>query len=266
MYLSRLDVDKGEPTRLRVYWAWLSAALHLTGQYERQLEIGGLVAERFPEDTRSHYYKARALAAMGRMDEIEVVLREALRLPINPQWGSDGVGLHYVVADELLAHGFPDQARRVVASGLRFCETAPAALQRVPMHRFDLAQLLYRAGRYAEAKAELEQLLATGGGIGTSESSLRGELGLVAAASGDSAGAAAADQWLRENQDPYLDGSQTEFRARMAVLQGRKEDALRLIRQAIGEGYGFGLGRHQTREYHSLQGYAPYEELMRVKG
>jgi DNA-binding SARP family transcriptional activator/tetratricopeptide (TPR) repeat protein len=265
-YLSRLDVDKGEPTRLRVYWARLSAALHLTGQFERQLEIGAVVAERFPEDSRSYYYKARALAAMGRIDEIEVLLGEALRLGINPQWGSDGVGLHIVAHDELLAHGFPEAARRVVASGLRFCETADSTLQTVPMHRFETARLLYLAKRYREAKAEYERLLATGGAIGTNETILRGELGLVAAASGDSAGAAAADHWLRQLQGPYLRGQHTDYRARMAALLGRKDEAMRLIRQAIGEGYGFGLTRHQAPEYHSLLGFAPYVELMRAKG
>ena len=265
-YLERIDPVHGEASRLRVYWAHRSAALHLLGKYEGQLEAGEIVRRRFPDDSRSYFYKARALAALGRLDELDAVLSESLHLPVNPLWGADGLGLHLVAHDELLAHGQPEHAVKVLERALAFYQQAPASLQRIPMHRYEKATLLYRLGRLDEARRLLEGVLADGGAIGANELVLRGQIGVVAARQGDSATTARLDRWLSELHKPFVYGLNTEYRARIAAELGKREAAMRLLQQASAEGYGFGLARHQAFEYRSLRGSKPFDQFMRPKG
>lgn len=74
------------------------------------------------------------------------------------------------------------------------------------------------------------------------------------------------DRWLTEVPASHLGGQHTEYRAKMAAILGRKEDAIRLMQQASSEGYPFGTERHQAPEYQALKGYAPFDAFMRPKG
>ncbi|HEX9756146.1 MAG TPA: hypothetical protein VGA42_10595 [Gemmatimonadales bacterium] len=125
---------------------------------------------------------------------------------------------------------------------------------------------LGRLGRLHQSRRLLEEVLAEGGAIGADDLILRGEIGVVAALQGDLRTVEDMDRRLRELDRPFLNGLNTEYRARMAALLGRKEDAFRLLQQATTEGYGFGLERHQAFEYLSLRGYPPFDEFMRPKG
>jgi tetratricopeptide (TPR) repeat protein len=265
-HLARIDTDRGEGSRLPVYWARLSAATHLLGKYERQLEIGVQVRRRFPTDNRSYYYTARALAAMGRLAELDAVLGESLQLEANAHWGSSALPLHALAFDELTAHGYPEHALVVLERAVEFFEKAPAALQKLALHRFELARVLYRLGRFDESRRLLEQVLAEGGTLGASEALIRGEIGIVAAHQGDLATVERMDQWLTETAAPHLNGRNTEYRAKFAAVLGRKAEAVRLLQQSSSEGYGFGLERHQAPEYQGLRGYRPFDEFLRPKG
>ncbi len=264
--LMGIDLDHGEASRLPVYWARLSAATHLLGKYEQQLEVGAQVLRRFPTDNRSYYYKTRALAALGRFGELDAVLSESLQLKANLHWGSPALGLHAMAFDELTAHGHPEHARVVLERALDFFQKAPPSLQRLGMHRFELARVLSRLGRLDEARRLLEGVLAEGGTLGASAPLVRGEIGIVAAHQGDLATVEQTDRWLSEAAPLHLDGQNTEYRAKIAAVLGKKAEAIRLLQQASSEGYPFGMERHQSPEYRTLKGYRPFDDFLRPKG
>ncbi|HSE28889.1 MAG TPA: AAA family ATPase [Gemmatimonadales bacterium] len=262
-YLERIDLDRGEASRLPGYWSMLSASLHMLGKFERQLGVGEEVRRRFPGDTRSYAYRARALAALGRLRELDAVLEESLLLPIEPTWGAVGIAMHTQAADELLAHGHAEHARVVLERALRFCEEAPSALERLPQHRFEVAQVLHRLGRLAEARRLYEELLAEGGSIGAGLVDLRGRIGMAAAGQGDAATARRMEQWLATARG--APGQATEYRAGIRAVLGEPAEAVRLLRQAMAEGRSYDSGKHAYPEYHGLRGYGPFEEWLRPK-
>ena len=262
-YLERIDIERGEASRLPVYWAALSAALHMLGKYDRQIEVGEEVRLRFPDDSRSYYYEVRALAGQGRFARLDEVLREAQRIPINTEWGSHALSLYRLAGDELMAHGHTDQARKVYNQGVRAYERAPAALQGIKKHQFDMADLFYKVGRLDEARRIFEHLLANGPVMGARPLDIRARIGIVAALQGDRSSAAAIDRWLSDPGLPYLKGTNTDYRAQIAAALGDNAAAVRLLRQATAEGTGFGLHRHTV--YASLRGYGPYDELIKPK-
>jgi len=65
--------------------------------------------------------------------------------------------------------------------------------------------------------------------------------------------------------DPYIHGANTEARARLAALLGRREEAVRLLRDANAEGQGFAVGYHAQFEFATLRGFEPFEEWLRPK-
>jgi DNA-binding SARP family transcriptional activator len=265
-YLLRMDDGGGEPSRLPVYWAHVAAASHMLGDYHGQLRVGREVRRRFPTDVRSYAYQARALAALGRFAELDAVLEESLLLPIEPSWGAVGLEMHRAAAWELLAHGHPVQAQRVLDRALRFCDEAPAALGEVRRHQFECGMVEFTTGRLAEARARFEALLAEGGAIGATPVHLRARIGMAAAMQGDSATARGMLRWLeRPKVDWPLRGENTEFRAGINALLGRRDAAVRLLHQAMAEGRAYDSGKHAYLEYAGLRGYKPFEEWLRPK-
>jgi tetratricopeptide (TPR) repeat protein len=261
-----MDDGRGEPSRLPVYWAHLAAASHMLGDYHGQLRVGREVRRRFPTDVRSYAYQARALAALGRFAELDAVLEESLLLPIEPSWGAVGLEMHRAAAWELLAHGHPVQAQRVLDRALRFCDEAPAALGEVRRHQFECGMVEFTTGRLAEARARFEALLAEGGAIGATPVHLRARIGMAAAMQGDTAKAVEMLRWLERPVVNWpLRGENTEFRAGIYALLGRRETAVRLLNQAMSEGRAYDSGKHSYPEYAGLRGYPPFEVWLRPK-
>lgn len=265
-YLLRMDGGVGEPSRLPAYWAQLAAASHMLGDYEGQLRVGREVRRRFPTDVRSYSYQVSALAALGRFTELEAVLEESLLLPIEPSWGAVGLGFHQVGAWELLAHGHPAEARRVLERALRFCEEAPAVLREVRPHQFGCGMVELSAGHLAQARARFEALLAEGGALGATPVHLRARIGMAAALQGDTPTAKEMLRWLeRPGVNWPLRGENTEFRAGIHALLGQRDTAVRLLYQAMTEGRAYDSGKHAYLEYAGLRGYPPFEEWLRPK-
>jgi hypothetical protein len=97
----------------------------------------------------------------------------------------------------------------------------------------------------------------------------RAMLGAVAAHLGDRREVARIDRWLAGRRGPYLSGSHTFSRARLAALVGDRDHAVELYRQAVDEGfcctYYVGDGVHADPDFESLRDYPPFQELTRPK-
>ena len=264
--LDSVDPERDEIAGMPGYWSMLSMALHIAGEYERQIAMGRRVEARFPRDTRGLNYQVRALAALGRVDTLESILARGFLVPTAAGWDALGLSLHILAFDELRAHGHGARALPLLARAVAYYEQAPDSLQRVPRQRLEMARALLRVGRPADARRMAEGLVR--------EDSVRGEvlivahsiIGVAAAATGDLAAAEAEDRWLGGAGTQYTFGVNTEARARIAATLGRREDAVRLLRQAVTEGRGFDNNKHLDFELQRLRGFPPFEEWLRPKG
>ena len=264
--LATIDTTRGAARDLPGFWNLYATALHANGLYEKQLEMGKGIQRRLPQEFRSLFWQARALAALGRLAELDPVLDQGLRLPPNPEWGPHGMRMHVVISDELVAHGHPEKAREILEGALRFYAAAPTDVRSIRKHRFDVALALQRLGRLAESRSILEELLAGPPVMGANPLVLRGNLAVVAAAQGDLKTVNEIDRWLQDSDRPFLYGANTELRARIQAILGNRDEAVRLLQQAMAQGRPYEGNEHQIFEYQGLRGYAPFEEWLRAKG
>jgi len=264
--LAQIDRERSAAKGLPAYWNLLAHSYHLVGRYEDQLTVARELRRRIPDDTRNLYYEARALAAMGRLDELDAVLSEALSLPSVPNFGPPGLGVYRFAAEELRAHGHPEQAARILATGVRFYQAAPAEVLAIPRFQHEIAYVLYQLGRLPEARHTYERLVATKALRGGELLSITYYLAFIATLQGDTARVREIEQSLRQNPEPYTTGLNAFMQARLASLRGDKELALRLLQQSMAEGIGFDHVIHHLFEFENMRGYRPYERWLEPKG
>jgi len=264
--LTRINVDSTDGRDMPARWLMHSSALHMLGKYDQQLAMAKELQRRLPFEFRAVFYEGRSLAAMGRMNELDKVLDHALKLPTNSEWGPHGLRMYVAISDELRVHSHPEKAREVLERAIRYYGKAPADVKRIPKFRFDFAQALYRLGRFREARAMFEELLAHGNVMGASEIVLRAHLAFVAAGQGDMRTVRETEEWLKQYRDPYIVSHATLYRASIQALLGNREEAVDLLQQFIAQGGSFEANTHTIPEFNSLQGYPPYEEWLRPKG
>jgi DNA-binding SARP family transcriptional activator/TolB-like protein len=262
--LSSVDPDRGAARGLTGYWNLLAHALHMVGAYDRQLALAFEVRRRYPEEHRALSYQARALAALGGIPELDDVLNETLLLPSIPGWGPPGLPAHITAAEELNAHGQPEHARRVLERALAFYQNTPPALINLDQHQIQLGRAYYQAGRLAEARAVFEQLLAKRTNE-LSPADILGYIGFVAVLQQDVARVREVETALARDRAPFLFGRNTDYLARIAALQGKRAEAVRLLRKALAEGRPYESSMHVTHEFAALRGYPPFEDLIRPK-
>lgn len=264
--LDAVDPERDEIAGMPGYWSMLSMALHMAGEYERQLSMGRDVESRFPKDTRGLNYQIRALAALGHVDTLDAILSRGFLVATAPGWDAVGLSLHVLAFDELRAHGHGEHAVPLLERAVAYYASAPDSLQRVPRQRLEMARGLLRLGRLADARRMAEDLI--------DDERVRGEvliaahslIGVAAAASGDEAGARAQDRWLAGAATRFTFGGHTEARARIAAVLGQREEAVRLLHQAVREGLTYENNKHLDFELQRLRGYPPFEEWLRPKG
>jgi predicted Zn-dependent protease len=92
-------------------------------------------------------------------------------------------------------------------------------------------EMLYLAGRYAEARQRAEKLSAEF----PDDVRSRTYVATAAIRLGDTATATATAEWLRSLDPKYRFGYPLFAQARIATLLGQPDDALRLLREAFGQ-------------------------------
>lgn len=264
--LDAVNPERDEIAGMPGYWSMLSMALHMAGEYERQLAMGRAVEARFPKDTRGLNYQIRALAALGSVDTLDAILSRGFLVATAPGWDALGLSLHMLAFDELRAHGHDERALPLLERAVAYYATAPDSLQRVPRQRLEMARALLRVGRLADARRMAEGLVREEGVRGEVLIAAHSLIGVAAAASGDEATARAQDQWLAGAGTRFTFGGHTEARARIAAVLGQRDEAVRLLHQAVTEGLGYENNKHRDFELQRLRGYPPFEAWLRPKG
>jgi tetratricopeptide (TPR) repeat protein len=178
-------------------------------------------------------------------------------------------------AREMWRHGFEAEALACLDRALNWAAfLRPDDPRSGRLHAFD-AETLYQKGALLQQEGSEEgtailrqvqrefEVLAQE----TSDNpSFLGRLGAVSARLGEAARAREISGTLRDLARPYLLGQHTYSRARIAALLGEREEAVRLLWQAVGEGVSFGVGMHADPDLEALRDFPPFQEFIRPKG
>jgi tetratricopeptide (TPR) repeat protein len=238
---------------LHPYWTLLTEAHHRLGDHRRELRAARRARELFPHHPHTVFLEVRALAALRRTSEVRALLADHLERVPQP------ASLLRYAGIELGAHGARAEGEALLRESLDWMLTHPdddAAWRHFVAHGH------YLLGEWHEVELLLRELA-----IEYPESvQVRGGLGLLAARQGQRAEALEAADWLAELDRPYLHGSNTYWRARIAALLGEPEATVRLLRQAWQEGWRVFDLLHNEPDFDAIRRHPDFREFVRPKG
>lgn len=253
-------LDRIRHERDPAYWWNIVIPLHLLGEHQRELEQARTARRLLPGHCEALRWEAHALIGLGRLSEVRARLDEIMEVPQESALCGSILDDIDNIGRDLRAHGHRLEGREAIERGIRWIRDLPEQGKL----RMELASLLSDAGQWDEAWAIFQAL----GREHPTDMAIQIERGVVAAYRGDLKEVARTDAWLAARKDPYLRGSHTFGRARLAAIVGDRDRAVELYRQAAAEGVGYLAelwGGHANPDFESLRGYPPFEELVGPK-
>ena len=262
-FLTQADPESGWLRGRLNYWADLSMAHHLLGEHREELAVARRARRLFPyhgsmQEFNMLVAEGRALAALGRTDEVQALLDEI---------GRPGQTLS--LAGELLLHDHLEGAYQVLDRGIMLGQ---AWLSTVPTDTTfsdigngisRLAEMLLSRGRVDDARVLLERAVEERGG-GPSSRDYIVTLGIIAGMQGDRQRALEIRQYLEAQR--WSPSARALWQARIAAYSGELDEATTLVRKAMDEGTGV-RGIHLSPLLsRALRDHPPFQELMRPKG
>jgi serine/threonine-protein kinase len=241
--LEKLHPDRGALRGHHPYYIWLTTAYHRVGDFERELAAAQRARQQYPSDLTMLRRELAALAALGRIREVNERLDEIAAMSPHPLGRTPTEAMLWTAA-ELRAHGFSDAAGPVLARALRWQLGRPAGERATEIAQLNLAQTLTFMERVDEAYAIVDRLAREY----PANERYVGLLGVLAARRGDRRAAERGDSALSADRRPYNQLNRTYWRVCIAAQLGQHEQALNFLRQALAEG---ALGR-------TLLGYEPH--------
>lgn len=258
--LAGLDPRRADLEGWFGYWSVRTAALHMLGEHDAELEVAREGRALHPDDRRHPGLELRALGALGQLDEFQRVLVETEALPERP--GSDLGSVLEQAGLALRAHGHADEARELFERAISWYEEHPADVERSDAIRHDYADVLYYLGRLDASAAVFRELAEEY----PDQVSYAGHLGILAALRGDEGEARRYDELLAAREDEYLTGIHTVWRAYIAANLNEPERAVRLFRNAVDQGANYGVLLHDNVELEPIREHPAFQELLRPKG
>ena len=242
------------------YWHYLEQARHLLADHERELGDARRARHQYPNELAALVLEVRALAALGRVAEVESGLRESSSFPSSK--GYTPASVMTAAAEELRAHGHGEAAGPAIDHAVAWYRSRPSAEAATRAHRNGLGDALYAAGRWDEARTVFEGLQKQF----PDEVDYAGYLGAIAARQGRREDAQRIASQLRDIDRPFLFGANTYWRARVAALLGEKDTAFDLVREAIALGSDCLFSLHSDVDVESLRRDPRFQELLTPKG
>jgi TolB-like protein len=265
--LTAMGAERGELRGWRAYWRELTGSHHMLGQHRRELRTARQARSHHPTDPVVLGYEVRALAALGRVRDLDARIQERLA---DPGGGQPTAGdLMGMAADELAAHGRPEPARRLAERAVAWYESQPESVRRTAAHRHDHASALRRVGRLIEARTIVAALAEED----PDDLQAVAHLGTLAARAGDRdqaqrVAARLAARPPRPGLTGPIDdswGAHTYARAVIAAWLGDTDLALVLLRQAHAEGLQFSPTLHADPDLDPLREDPRFQEWIRPR-
>jgi DNA-binding SARP family transcriptional activator/TolB-like protein len=254
--LRRIEQNGGLQRNWFGYWWRLCTARHALGQHAQELRDAR--AGRREHPTRLALMEVRALAALGRVPELERLLDESHVLSVGERWTPGDA--YRNAAAELRAHGHREAAARANARAIEWYRTRPPA--EIARLRPMFARTLYEAGVWEEARAVYEELSAAQ----PRNVHYLGPLGVLAARRGDGETAERLSLALASASAPHIKGAHSLWRARIAAQLGQEDEALALLQQALREGQAYDLWLHTDADLDPLRSLRGFRTLTRPRG
>jgi tRNA A-37 threonylcarbamoyl transferase component Bud32 len=260
-----VDPLSGE-MRGRIYYVTHHAgSLHALGEYERELAVVRQGQVQYPGRQVLAFTNIRPLVALGRLEEVDRALGEALRLPRDLRVSAALTGAMTVY--ELRWHGHTGAADSLGTRLLTWLDARPAAEAETERGRHDRAVLLMATRRWRELEAVTDSM-APGDPGNVEVLRLRG---VALAMQGQRAAAEAIEQALERDTRPIRPVDQCAFwavcrRVARAYIAAALGDQARAI--TLTDGWPF---RYDTEAHFDLLGellreYAPFQALARPAG
>ncbi len=224
--LEAMDPDTGPLQGWAHYWTVLTHAYHLAGDFDSELGAARSLRERFPDRRIGGVLEARALAAAGRVDEVEALISSMDALSPSTYW-SQGAAM-VVAGEELRAHGYPVAGVELLRDGREWLEARLRESPGFRQHRYWLGSALYDLEDWTGATAVFGDLAEEF----PERSTYRGLYALGLARTGDPV---AAEQILEEGFE-YSLGDRTALLARVAAIGGDPARAVSLLSVAFQQG------------------------------
>ncbi len=237
----------------------LTRAHHMLGNYKQELKEARRGLKYYPNMLSLRRHEVRALAALGRVDEVNKIIDESLA--ITSQAGTPGDVMREA-AQELRAHGHLEAYKDNAARAVDWYQDKLSEKEATEEQQYDLARSLYIAEKWEESQALFEELVAEK----PDNIDYKGYLGTLAARRGDREEALRIATELKSIDRPYLFGNHTYWRACIASLLGEQEQAVALLREAFAQGRDYGVYLHREMDLEPLRDYPPFQELLRPKG
>ncbi len=235
----------------------LAEAYHLLGEYEDEARVSRRAQLKFSGTLSPWYGEMRALAALGRIDELEDLLARAEAFSGT---GSPGA-LMGGAALELRAHDHRDASLRIANRAVGWHRRRDPGEAASSDGRTALASALYVAEQWAEALRLFRDLAKED----PDDVGLLVAIGTIAARTGDPDTALSVSRSLTDLDGPHRFGEAAYGRACIASLLGDREEAVTLLRESLAQGLKFRSFVHRDPDLEPLRGYAPFEDLLRPK-
>jgi len=267
-YISKADPESELLKYNWGYWHALTTAHYMLGNHKKELKEARKARRQYPDNQVILYIEARALAALGKIKEVNECVDESLNFPDTVGaliWNAGGIILF--IGKELRAHGYKEEAIQVLERAIKWYQKRPREEAETQMHRGRLAEAFYVAERWEEAQAQFKDLHNEY----PDDIDFLGYIGALAARRGDRDEALRISGLLENDERPYLFGRHTGWRAAIAALLGEKELAVKLLQEALNQGvtYQYMGGPYcinPNMDFESLYDYPPFQELMKPKG
>jgi hypothetical protein len=190
--------------------------------------------------------RGSALAALSRPTAVLALIDSSLSLPVETETDiglapyTDGRPEYTVTAGwvanwisrELAFHGDTVAARQAAMRAVAWYRSRPASERSTPEERLVASWSLEMVGAYPEAERIARQLVTED----SNNVDFRGELAGLAVERGEAALADSLDRWLAGQPVARVSWSASVYRARVAALRGRPDDAVARVRDALDEG------------------------------
>ena len=264
-FLTQADPESGWLRGYWLYWYYLTGAYHWIGDHGREFEAARRARRQYPDQPAARFYEMRALAAMGRIDELNARIEEAQELGVRP--------CIFPVATELNAHGYRAAGMQVLRRRIEWWESLPAEERQSVVVRQCLATSLKLVGRlddarklYEEAEEAREERSPAWPGDGITKLAWLADLAArqgrreeVLRISRLADSVPRPQEWRTAVNDLW-------WRTVIAMALGDREPAMTLLRKRRAMGGPALSWAHTQYQLEPLWDYPPFQELSRPKG
>jgi serine/threonine protein kinase/tetratricopeptide (TPR) repeat protein len=247
----------------QTWWAFIrmTAAHHMLGDYEREIEYATMGLEHFPNVSNLFGYKARALAAMGETGAVKEVLGGMLRVQTS---GASAGAVMSVVARELRAHGHRRDGDDMAAQADEWYAAHTSAQAAESWH---FCNVLWMLGRWGQIEQLATRKINSRENVDDKSAiSWLGVLAVLTAIEGDTDKARRLSDDLSARENPISSADVAAWRAAIAAHLGDSDGAVQLLSEAFSRGWPYSVSHHCDPVLEPLWANPAFQELIEPRG